>query len=99
MLSPPELHPDVFFHAVLDDVGVALVVVDTQGRFVFTNRAALRMFGRAKSLDGLSVDECRRDYVFRDLQGRPIPPEQAPILNALRGGAGASSGCGGDPTG
>ena len=85
MSSPPELHPDVFLHAVLDEVGVALVVIDAQGRFVFTNQAALDMFGRAESLDGLSIDEWRRDYVFRDPQGRPIPIEQAPILRALRG--------------
>jgi len=80
-----ELHPDSFLSAVLDNVGVALVVVDKQGRFVFTNQAALRMLGHAESLDGISLEDWRRNYVFRDDQGRPIPMEQAPILRALAG--------------
>jgi PAS domain S-box-containing protein len=85
MSSLPELHPEVFLHAVLDNVGVAMVVIDAQGRFVFTNRAALRMLGQTGSLGGISLEEWRHDYVFRDRQGRPIPAEQAPIMRALAG--------------
>jgi signal transduction histidine kinase len=36
-------------------------------------------------MDRLSFEEWRRDYVFRDSHGRPIPPDQAPILRALAG--------------
>jgi len=79
------LHPDTLLHALLDSVGVALVVIDSQGRFVFTNQAALRMLGSAKSMNGISLEEWRRDYVFRDPQGRPIPTEKAPIIRALAG--------------
>jgi len=86
MSSIPELPPDQFLHAVLDSVGVALVVVDSQGKFVFTNQAALRMFGWTENLGGISVDQWRRDYVFRDSQGQPISADQAPILRALGGG-------------
>lgn len=86
MSSIPGLPPDQFLHAVLDSVGVALVVVDAQGKFVFTNQAALRMFGWTENLGGISVEDWRRDYVFRDGQGRPIPAEQAPIIRALAGG-------------
>jgi signal transduction histidine kinase len=85
MLSTPGLHPETFLHAVLDNVGVALLVIDSEGRFVFTNQAALRMFGWAESLDGVSLGEWRRGYVFRDGRGRPIPAEQAPIMRALAG--------------
>lgn len=85
MSSTPGLHPDTFLHAVLDSVGVALVVIDSEGRFVFTNQAAHQMFGLAESVDRLSLEKVRRNYVFRDSQGRPIPPEQAPIMRALAG--------------
>lgn len=85
MSCPPGLPPDAFLHAVLDSVGVALVVVDTQGRFIFTNQAALKMLGLTESLKGVSVDRWRRDYVIRDNQGQPIPAEQGLMFRALAG--------------
>jgi len=80
-----EGHPDTFLNTVLDDVGVALVVVNEQGRFALTNQAALQILGQTECLDGISLEEWRRNYIFRDDQGRPIPTEQAPILRALAG--------------
>jgi two-component system cell cycle sensor histidine kinase/response regulator CckA len=85
MQSLAELHPDTFLSAVLDDVGVALVVVNEEGRFALTNQAALDILGHPGRLDGISLEEWRRDYVFRDDQGRPIPTELAPIVRALAG--------------
>src|SRR5262245_12888322 len=85
MQSLQELHPDTFLSALLDNVGVALIVVDQQSRFALTNQAALHIFGHPERLDGISLEECRRDYLSRDDQGRPIPTEQAPILRALAG--------------
>ena len=85
MQSLAELHPDTFLSAVLDDVGVALVVVNEEGRFALTNQAALDILGHPGRLDGISLEEWRRDYVFRDDQGRPIPTELAPMLRALAG--------------
>ena len=85
MQSLADLHPDTFLSAVLDDVGVALVVVDEEGRFALTNQAALDILGHPERLDGISLEEWRRDYVFRDDQGRPIPTELAPIVRALAG--------------
>lgn len=85
MSSSPGLPPDAFLHAVLDSVGVALVVVDAQGRFKFTNQAALKMLGLTESLKGVSVDRWRRDYVIRDSQGQPIPAEQGPLVRTLAG--------------
>jgi PAS domain S-box-containing protein len=85
MPPTPELHPDTFLHAVLDGVGVAMLVVDSDGRFVFTNQAARQMFGSAGSVDRLSFEEVTRNYVFRDSQGRMITRDQAHIMRALAG--------------
>lgn len=88
MRSTPLPHPDVLLDAVLDNVGVALLVIDAQGRFAFTNQTALHMFGWAGSVGGASLEELHRvygDYVFRDDQGHPFPTEQAPIIRALAG--------------
>lgn len=88
MRSTPRPHPDVLLDAVLDNVGVALLVIDAQGRFAFTNQTALHMFGWAGSVGGASLEELHRDYgdyVFRDDQGIPVPVEQAPIIRALAG--------------
>jgi len=85
MTSISSLPLETLLPAVLDSVGVAFVVVDAEGKFVFTNQAALQMLGRAESVSGLSLRELRRDYVCRDNQGRPIPQEEAPILQALAG--------------
>jgi two-component system, cell cycle sensor histidine kinase and response regulator CckA len=79
------LHPQSLLQSVLDNVGVALAVVDNEGRFVFTNQAAHAMFGLTESVTGVSCEEWRRDYVFRDSQGRIIPWQQAPLSRALAG--------------
>jgi two-component system cell cycle sensor histidine kinase/response regulator CckA len=70
---------------ILDSVGVALAVVDNQGRFVFWNQAALDMLGEHGDLSGVSLQEWRRSYKFQDSEGRDIPAEEAPILRALKG--------------
>lgn len=85
MPTTPELHPDTFLHAVLDSVGVAMLVVDGEGKFVFANQAAHQMFGSAASVDHRSVAEVTRDYVIRDAQGRPVPPPHSRIMRALAG--------------
>jgi two-component system cell cycle sensor histidine kinase/response regulator CckA len=83
MSSLLALDPQAVLKSVLDSVGVALGVIDHQGRIVYTNQAACNMFG-ATTTD-LSFEEWRRDYKFQDSQGREIPIEQAPLLHALAG--------------
>jgi signal transduction histidine kinase len=68
--------------AVLDNVGVALAVIDYQRRFVYTNQAACSMFG---AIQDLPFAQWHHDYKFQDSQGREIPFGQAPILHALAG--------------
>jgi two-component system, cell cycle sensor histidine kinase and response regulator CckA len=79
------LQPPALLKTVLDGVGVALAVIDKDGKFAFTNHAAQEMFGDCSDLIGVSLTEWRRDYKFQDSQGRDIPPEEAPILRALAG--------------
>jgi signal transduction histidine kinase len=68
---------------VLDDVGVAIAVIDKEGRFVFTNQTARKILGAA---DDLSVAEWRRrDYKLHDAYGREILPGQSPIMRAFAG--------------
>jgi two-component system, cell cycle sensor histidine kinase and response regulator CckA len=77
------LQPPTLLQAVLDNVGVGLVVVDKEGRIVFHNQAARNMFG---ATDNLSAAEWRRrNYKLHDTQGREIPAEQGPIVRALAG--------------
>jgi PAS domain S-box-containing protein len=79
------LEPRALLQSVLDNVGVALAVVDHDGRIAFTNQAALDMFGEKASLKGISVAEWRKKFVFHDDLEREIPLDDAPILRALSG--------------
>ena len=78
-------NPNSLLQAVLDDVSVALVIVDKEERLVFHNQTALDMFEQHGDLSGTSVLELRRTCKFQDSGGRDIPAEKAPILRALRG--------------
>ena len=76
------LQPEAMLKTVLDNVGIALAVIDSEHRFVYTNQAALKMFG---ATENLSLGEWRQNYKFQDSQGREIPAEQAPLRRALAG--------------
>ena len=84
MSSLLTLDPQEVLKSVLDNVGVAVAVIDHQGRIVYTNQAVCKMFGAAATAD-LPFGEWRRDYKFQDSQGREIPTEQAPLARALAG--------------
>jgi two-component system, cell cycle sensor histidine kinase and response regulator CckA len=78
----PGLQPQTLLQSVLDNVGVALAVIDREHRFVFTNQAALDIFG---ATENLSLDEWGRDYKFEDSLGRQIPRSRSPLLRAFCG--------------
>jgi signal transduction histidine kinase len=80
----PQLDPQEVLKSVLDNVGVAVAVIDHQGRIVYTNQAACNMFGAPAAAD-LPFGEWRHNYKFQDSQGREIPTEQAPLARALAG--------------
>lgn len=69
---------------ILNAIPVALVQTDTQGKFVFANRAAHQLLGRRDvELLGLRFHSATWGITFPD--GRPIPPDMLPTARALRG--------------
>jgi signal transduction histidine kinase/ActR/RegA family two-component response regulator len=69
--------------AVVDQLPVAVGILDSGGRLVLSN-AALRSFGLVRGPPSL-VEEERLRWTVRDDRGRPLPPEQWPATRALRG--------------
>ena len=68
-----------FLHAALDTLPLPLVFITPEGEFFQQNMAAQRLHQQ------LGVT-CRADMHFLDPQLRtPIPPEQRPVVRALRG--------------
>ena len=77
------IQPPALLQSVLDNVGVALAVIDQERKFVFTNKAALDMFGASEDL---TLAEWRRqDFKLHDSYGRAIPQDQAPLLRVFAG--------------
>ncbi|MBX7250193.1 MAG: PAS domain S-box protein [Caulobacteraceae bacterium] len=69
---------------ILNAIPVALVETDSQGRFVFANRAAHQLLGRKDAeLIGLRFHSATWGITYPD--GRMIPPELLPAARALRG--------------
>jgi signal transduction histidine kinase len=76
--------PPGLIEAVLDDVGVALAIVDKTGKVVLANRAAHRIFDDT-DIVGADFAEWRRSYRFQDSQGRNMPTETCPLTRMLAG--------------
>ncbi len=75
---------DLIFEAVAD----GLVVWDADGRMVRENAAACRILGMDAAppdFSHLSARERLATLAARDQQDRPVPPEERPVLRALRG--------------
>jgi len=68
----------------MNAIPVAIVETDTQGKFVFANRAAHQLLGRRDAeLIGLRFHSATWGITFPD--GRVIPPDMLPSARALRG--------------
>lgn len=68
----------------LNAIPVAIVETDTQGKFVFANRAAHQLMGRRDAeLIGLRFHSATWGITFPD--GRNIPADMLPSARALRG--------------
>ena len=77
--------PGTLLLTILDNVGLALAVLDEQGKIVFANRKALTMWGQHSVVQGAFFAEWRSSYRVQDRNGKDVPIENAPILHVLAG--------------
>jgi PAS domain S-box-containing protein len=69
--------------SVLDSIGEGLIVADTNGKFLLWNPAAERLIGRSAALP---ISEWSAYYGnFLPDKVTPLPPDQVPLVRALRG--------------
>ena len=80
------IHPPGLIEAILDDVGIALFVVNKDHRIVMANKAALRLVGLEElPEEGLNFAKERRRYRIEDDQGQELPIENSPLARLLGG--------------
>ncbi|OLE27212.1 MAG: hypothetical protein AUG44_10815 [Actinobacteria bacterium 13_1_20CM_3_71_11] len=72
-----------FLDAVLDSLNVGVIACDAEGRVTRLN-AAVRALSGDPPADG-RVDTWARELILYDADGQPLPPEDVPLLRALRG--------------
>jgi two-component system, cell cycle sensor histidine kinase and response regulator CckA len=77
------IQPANLIQTVLDNVGVAVAVLDRQERMVFANHAALAMFRRRGETQPTCFRDWCRNYRFEDSRGREITPDESPIVKAI----------------
>ncbi len=76
--------------SVFDNVGAALVVIDNEGRVVFTNPAFATLFGEICKQSSMHFDDwartfLSRGYRFQDDQGRDIVVDYSRVRQVLVG--------------
>ncbi len=87
-MSHSETQSSELLQTVFDNVGVAIAVVDNEGKFVFANQAALAMFGvdsKSRHVQDWGRSYAYRGYRFQDSRGRDIPMDGSAIMRALAG--------------
>jgi C4-dicarboxylate-specific signal transduction histidine kinase len=69
---------------ILENIGDGVIVADRSGRFLLWNRGAERIIGTAPR--AMSPHQCSVELgVFRSEAGDPLPPDELPLLRAMRG--------------
>ncbi|MFJ9995447.1 SpoIIE family protein phosphatase [Streptomyces werraensis] len=75
-----------FWRQVVEQLGTALLVLDTAGRVIAANPAAERLLGRTTAaMRGADA----HDLLHRDADGNKVPRDRCPLLHALAEGKGA----------
>jgi PAS domain S-box-containing protein len=74
-----------FTDALLETVEVGIVSCDAQGVFLVSNRAEREMFGLQRGLQGLASDQLAPLIDVFDADGRPLTPDDYPLIRTLRG--------------
>jgi signal transduction histidine kinase len=74
----------VMFKLVLDSMGEGLIAADPQGHFLIWNNAAHLLMGRGA--EDLHTEKWTEHYKVLQTDGvTPYPPDQLPLVRALRG--------------
>lgn len=85
MTPTPEAFSRLDLYTVLHSLPSGVTLANTEGRIVFSNQAADRILGVAKSADA-SPDEWADHYgVFLPDGETPFPTDQYPLVRALNG--------------
>ncbi|MGE5154132.1 MAG: sensor histidine kinase [Bdellovibrio bacteriovorus] len=75
---------------ILDSVGDGVVVTDRDGRFVLWNRKAEQIVGSVA--ESVPLEQWSTHFgIYRDESGDPVPPDELPLVRALRGESTGSS--------
>jgi signal transduction histidine kinase len=78
-IQPPDL-----LQTVVEDIGVAMVVVDREERVVFANHMARQLLDFTSLPEGVRFRDLRSKIRFEDYSGNEIPLAQALVIRALK---------------
>ena len=71
------------FAAVLDQMADGVIVVDEHGQVERSNKTAIELLG--PEIETLSLEEWSNRFAITTVEGRPLAPNEMPLLRALRG--------------
>src|SRR5690242_402652 len=75
----------ILMRQLADGLAVPVWLSDERGDLLFFNEPAERLLGqRFDDAGNVSLDMARRILSFRDADGNTLPPDQTPLLVALR---------------
>jgi two-component system cell cycle sensor histidine kinase/response regulator CckA len=79
------LQPADLLQTIFEEIGVALAVLDRNGKLAFANRTAMDLFGIDHMDSKTSFQEWRRKYTLENSLGHEISLEESAVMRALRG--------------
>jgi PAS domain S-box-containing protein len=77
-------HPSELLQTVVEDIGVAMVVIDREERVVYANRMAHQLLDLTSLSEGVRFRDLRSKTRFEDSSGNEIPLAQSLVTLALK---------------
>jgi two-component system cell cycle sensor histidine kinase/response regulator CckA len=84
-MSSFALQPQELLQAVFEHVGVAILVVNDEGRIVYANRVVYSILGKDRDLPGMRIQDLSEHFRFQDSSGRDIPLSESAVMRVLAG--------------
>jgi len=78
------IHPPDLLQTVVEDIGVAMVVVDREERVVFANHMAHQLLDFVSAPEGMRLRDLRSKIRVEDRSGNEIPLADAIVIRALK---------------